>query len=85
MARFLLSAMPFTGHINPVSAVATALVGRGHDVRVYSGGAFRAAVESTGARLVPWHHAPDFDESDLAATFPRLRGKKSSFLAWTSP
>ena len=27
----------------------------------------RAAVESTGSRLVPWHHAPDFDENDLAA------------------
>ncbi|GAA1967892.1 glycosyltransferase [Microbacterium deminutum] len=76
MARFLLSAMPFTGHINPIRAMATALVARGHDVRVYSGDAFRAAVESTGARLVPWHHAPDFDETDLAATFPRLRGRK---------
>ncbi|MEU1972154.1 glycosyltransferase [Microbacterium sp. NPDC019599] len=76
MARFLLSAMPFTGHINPIRAVATALVSRGHEVRVYSGAAFRAAVESTGARLVPWHHAPDFDENDLAATFPRLLGKK---------
>jgi MGT family glycosyltransferase len=76
MARFLLSAMPFTGHISPIRAVASALVARGHDVRVYSGEAFRTAVESTGARLVPWHHAPDFDESDLAATFPRLRGRK---------
>lgn len=76
MARFLLSAMPFTGHINPIRAAASALVARGHEVRVYSGEAFRAAVESTGARLVPWHHAPDFDESDLAATFPRLQGKR---------
>ncbi|WP_394550663.1 glycosyltransferase [Agromyces sp. MMS24-JH15] len=76
MSRYLLSAMPFTGHVNPIRAVATALVSRGHDVRVYSGEAFRAAVESTGARLVPWHHAPDFDENDLAATFPRLLGKK---------
>ena len=76
MARFLLSAMPFTGHVNPVRALATALVARGHDVRVYSGEAFRAAIESTGSRFVPWHHAPDFDESDLTATFPRLRGKK---------
>lgn len=76
MARFLLSAMPFTGHINPVRAVAAALVARGHDVRVYSGEAFRGPVESSGARLVPWHHAPDFDENNLAATFPRLLGKK---------
>ncbi|WP_460773322.1 glycosyltransferase [Microbacterium sp. GXF7504] len=76
MARFVLSAMPFTGHVNPFRAVATALIARGHDVRVYSGAAFRDAVESTGARLVPWHRAPDFDENDLAATFPRLQGRK---------
>lgn len=25
------------------------------------------------ARGVPWDTAPDFDERDLAATFPRLR------------
>lgn len=76
MARFVLSAMPFTGHIHPIRAVATALIARGHDVRVYSGAAFRDAVEVTGARLVPWRHAPDFDENDLAATFPRLEGRK---------
>lgn len=76
MSRFLLSAMPFTGHITPICAVAAALIARRHDVRVYSGETFRGPVESSGARLVPWHHAPDFDENDLAATFPRLRGRK---------
>ncbi|WP_106814966.1 glycosyltransferase [Microbacterium timonense] len=76
MARFLISAMPFTGHVNPIRAVATALMARGHDVRVYTGAAFRVAVESTGARLVPWRHAPDFDENNLVATFPRLQGRK---------
>ncbi|GAA2981105.1 MGT family glycosyltransferase [Microbacterium terrae] len=76
MARFLFSAMPFTGHVQPVSAVAAALVARGHDVRIYTGHAFAGRVAASGARLVPWHHAPDFDENDLAATFPRLVGKK---------
>jgi len=76
MARFLLSAMPFTGHIGPIRAVAGALVDRGHDVRVFTGGAFRERIESVGARFVPWRAAPDFDENDLPATFPRLVGKK---------
>ena len=76
MARFMLTAMPFTGHVTPLRAVAAALVSRGHDVRVYTGGAFRDRVESTGARLVPWRVAPDFDENDISATFPRLVGKK---------
>lgn len=76
MARFLLSAMPFTGHVRPMLAVAEALAARGHDVRLYTGAAFAAAVEASGARLVPWRTAPDFDENDLAATFPRLEGRK---------
>lgn len=76
MGRFLLTTMPFTGHVAPMAAVARHLVERGHDVRFYTGSRFRAKVEATGARLVPWHEAPDFDENDLPATFPRLVGKK---------
>ena len=76
MARFLLQAMPFTGHVNPMRAVAAALIARGHSVRFYTGSAFRSGVEASGARFVPWSAAPDFDENDLAATFPRLVGKK---------
>ncbi|MFT3798597.1 glycosyltransferase [Microbacterium sp.] len=76
MARFFVTAMPFTGHVVPVLAVAGALVARGHDVRVYTGSAFRARVEATGARFVPWQAAPDFDEQNLPASFPRLVGKK---------
>lgn len=76
MARFLLSAMPFTGHVAPMLALAETLVARGHDVRVHTGSAFAAKVAATGAGLVPWRQAPDFDENDLAATFPRLLGKK---------
>lgn len=76
MARFLLSAMPFTGHVTPLRAIAHALVGRGHDVRFYTGSAFRAAVAASGAVLVPWRSAPGFDENDLRASFPRLEGRK---------
>jgi len=76
MGRFLLTAMPFTGHVAPLAAVARQLVDRGHDVRFYTGSRFRSRVEAAGARLVPWQQAPDFDENDLPATFPRLVGKK---------
>lgn len=76
MGRFLLTAMPFTGHVGPMTALARQLVQRGHDVRFYTGSRFRDRVEASGARLVPWRQAPDFDENDLAATFPRLVGKK---------
>jgi UDP:flavonoid glycosyltransferase YjiC (YdhE family) len=72
----MLTAMPFTGHVTPVLAVAAALVTRGHDVRLYTGRAFSASAERIGARFVPWRQAPDFDEHDLPATFPRLLGKR---------
>ncbi|MET0734447.1 MAG: glycosyltransferase, partial [Microbacterium sp.] len=45
-------------------------------VRFYTGAAFRSKVEASGATLVPWSAAPDFDENDVAATFPRLIGKR---------
>lgn len=76
MTRFLVTAMPFTGHVRPMLAIARALVERGHDVRFYTGAAFADQVEASGASLVPWRAAPDFDENDLPATFPRLVGKK---------
>lgn len=76
MGSFLLSAAPFTGHVVPLCAVAAALVRRGHHVRIYTGEAFRDQVTASGAELVPWQNAPSFDESNLAATFPRLVGKK---------
>ncbi|MDL5353088.1 glycosyltransferase [Microbacterium sp. zg-YB36] len=76
MARIMLTAMPFTGHVTPMLAVAEQLLARGHDVRFYTGSAFRDAIGAVGARAVPWTEAPDFDEHDMAATFPRLVGKK---------
>ncbi|MGC5172318.1 glycosyltransferase [Microbacterium sp. DT81.1] len=76
MARFLISVMPFTGHVAPLSAVAAELVRRGHDVRVYTGSAFRGRIEAVGGTLVPWRAAPEFDENNVSATFPRLVGKK---------
>ncbi len=76
MARFKVTAMPFSGHVAPMVAVAGALVERGHDVRFYTGSAFREQVERVGARFVPWAAAPDFDEQNLPATLPCLVGKK---------
>jgi MGT family glycosyltransferase len=75
VSRVLVAVMPFTGHVAPFRAVVRELVDRGHDVRVYTGAAFRSAFEALGARFVPWSEAPDFDENNLSATFPALRGR----------
>lgn len=76
MASIMLTAMPFAGHARPVRAVAAELVRRGHDVRVQTGPSYTRTFEEVGARGVPWRTVPDMDERDLAATFPRLRGRK---------
>src|SRR5690625_2209455 len=72
----MLTAMPFAGHARPIRAVAAELVRRGHDVRVYTGRSYVEQFEEVGARGVPWQVAPDFDERDYAATFPRMQERK---------
>lgn len=76
MADVMVAVMPFAGHVAPLAAVAAAFVDAGHDVRVYTGAAHEEPFAASGAEVVPWTRAPDFDEHDLAATFPTLRGRK---------
>jgi UDP:flavonoid glycosyltransferase YjiC (YdhE family) len=76
MADVMIAVMPFAGHVAPLAAVATAFVDAGHAVRVYTGRAHAPRFEALGAEVLPWSRAPDFDEHDLAATFPTLRGRK---------
>lgn len=74
--RVMIAAMPFAGHVAPFLPVIDELVARGHQVELYSGAAFSETVQSHGAVFAPWTAAPNFDENDLAATFPRLQGRK---------
>lgn len=76
MADVMVAVMPFAGHVAPLVAVAAAFVDAGHDVRVYTGAAHADRFAAIGADVVRWTRAPDFDEHDLAATFPGLRGRK---------
>lgn len=78
MADVMIAVMPFAGHVTPLAAVATAFLDAGHAVRVYTGRAHAPRFRALGAEVVPWSHAPDFDEHDLAATFPTLRGRKGA-------
>lgn len=70
--RALVAAMPFAGHVLPMAAVAAALVTRGHEVVAYTGRRHGQRFADVGATWLPWQHAPDFDESDLPATFPQV-------------
>ena len=73
--RYLFAPMPATGHVNPGLPLAKALVQRGHDVRWYSIPRFKKAIESVGARFVPFRNATTLDEEKLESMFPdRPRG-----------
>jgi MGT family glycosyltransferase len=74
MSRFLICTVPVAGHVNPGLPIARALVERGHEVRWYTGRKFRGRIEATGARFEPFRTAYDYDDSDIDAAFPDLRG-----------
>lgn len=63
MSKFLFTAFPVTGHVNPGLPIARELVRRGHDVRWYSTMRFKRAIEETGARFVRYHKALSIDET----------------------
>jgi UDP:flavonoid glycosyltransferase YjiC (YdhE family) len=78
--RVLVAAMPMAGHVQPMAAVATELIRRGHEVVAYTGAKYGPRFAEVGATWLPWEQAPDFEESDLSATFPDVsdgRGPKA--------
>ena len=70
--RILVTSLPFAGHVGPMTAMTAELVRRGHEVVAYTGAKYRAAFESAGAGWLPWRQAQDFDDAELAATFPQV-------------
>lgn len=74
--RVMVTVMPFAGHVGPLRPVVAELVARGHEVRVHTGSRYGEPFRAAGASFVPREAATDFDESDLAATFPAVQGGK---------
>ena len=60
MVHFLIGTIPVVGHVSPVIPIARELVNRGHQVCWYSGGAFQAVIEATGARFAPIRAGLDY-------------------------
>ncbi|MDX8037181.1 glycosyltransferase [Lentzea sp. BCCO 10_0856] len=78
--RILVSSLPFAGHVGALAAVSNELVRRGHDVVVHTGAKYRHKFE--GAEWLPWTRAPDFDDAELARTFPSVgdgKGMRANF------
>ncbi|WP_123697242.1 glycosyltransferase [Agrococcus jenensis] len=74
MAHILVTAMPFAGHVRPMTAVAAALLDRGHRVTAYTGARYAEAFGRLGCAILPWSAAQDFDETRLSETFPDAGG-----------
>ncbi|KWX00851.1 Glycosyltransferase [Carbonactinospora thermoautotrophica] len=70
----LVATAPGEGHVNPMAPVARELVRRGHEVRWYTGRAYRAKVERLGARFEPMRAAYDYGGMSREEAFPHHAG-----------
>jgi UDP:flavonoid glycosyltransferase YjiC (YdhE family) len=68
--KAMVTVMPLAGHVNPITGLVAELIARGHSVRVYTGSRYCERFAGLGATAVCWSAATDFDEEDVAATFP---------------
>jgi len=66
----IATATPFHGHVQPVLAVASDLVRRGHEVVVLTGSRFAEDVGAAGALHVSLPADADFDDRQLELYFP---------------
>ncbi|MFN0252030.1 MAG: glycosyltransferase [Kofleriaceae bacterium] len=76
MARILVATVPLTGHVHPMLLVVRALVERAHQVTWYAAGKFASKIGQTGATYVPMRIAPDWDDANVEAALPQLRGTR---------
>ena len=71
--KILVVSSPLTGHFNPMLAVARVLITEGHEVAIYTGSAFRARVEASGAKFFALPIDADLDPADPFDRIPELK------------
>lgn len=70
MPHVIILSIPFYGELSPMLEIGRALVGADHEVTVVTGSRFEHHVQEIGAAFVPLAGVADFDDRNLAATFP---------------
>jgi MGT family glycosyltransferase len=67
VTRLLFVSVPLSGHVTPLREVAAGMVRRGHDVTFLTHEAFRAPIEGSGIRFVPFTGAAAVHPDDFTA------------------
>jgi MGT family glycosyltransferase len=62
MTRFLIATIPIIGHVSPALPIVRQLIKRGHEVCWYTGQAFQATIEKTGAQFAPIRSWMDYSD-----------------------
>lgn len=70
MSAILITSVPLHGHVVPGLTIARELTARGHEVRWYTGRAFRPQVEAAGATYVPMTPGLDGPSLDEVRGWP---------------
>jgi Glycosyltransferase family 28 N-terminal domain len=71
--NILFASTPAMGHVNPLLAIAHILRAEGHEITFLTGSAFRARIESSGAKFVSLPTRADFDLRDILSVAPELK------------
>jgi MGT family glycosyltransferase len=71
--KILIASTPATGHLNPLLAITRILLAEGHEITFLTGSAFRARIESSGAKFVSLQGSADFDGRNLLSVAPELK------------
>ncbi|WJL94222.1 glycosyltransferase [Microbacterium sp. ET2] len=74
MSTFLITCTPAHGHVMPLLQIARHLVGRGDTVRFLTSPRYAAAVQATGAELVPLTDDADVDLDHADEAYPERVG-----------
>jgi UDP:flavonoid glycosyltransferase YjiC (YdhE family) len=74
--RILFASVPFDGHFNPLTGIATHLQGLGHDVRWYAGPGYTDRLANLGIPHLPFRAAPEINASNIHEHFPQRENLK---------
>ncbi|MHA7057797.1 glycosyltransferase [Aquimarina sp. M1] len=75
--KILFASIPADGHFNPMTKLAVYLKKKGHDVRWYTGNAYKSKLNQMGIPYVPFRKAKEIKISELDQAYPgrkKLKG-----------